>query len=128
MKAYDGSLMLSVKDNWLLLKNTKGAMTGRRGLKTSGSLSLGAKLSFPNHVIRLGLSLLPRVTISGTVLESMVVDASSSLPPHVDKGKTIQADTEKGRTCMDPAECTTSQGSVGLEGTNSLVHASIIRS
>jgi hypothetical protein len=35
MKAYDGSLMLSVKDNWLLLKNAKGAMIGRRGLKTA---------------------------------------------------------------------------------------------
>jgi hypothetical protein len=28
MKAYDGSLMLSVKDNWLRLKNAKGAMIG----------------------------------------------------------------------------------------------------
>jgi hypothetical protein len=28
MKAYDGSLMLSVKDNWLVLKNAKVAMIG----------------------------------------------------------------------------------------------------
>jgi hypothetical protein len=35
---YDGSLMLSVKDNWWLLKNAKGAMICRRGLKTSDAL------------------------------------------------------------------------------------------
>jgi hypothetical protein len=62
MKAYDGSLMLSVKENWLLLKNAKGAIIGRRGFKTSDALSLGAKISFPNHVIRLGRPLLPQVT------------------------------------------------------------------
>jgi hypothetical protein len=54
MKAYDGSLQLSVKDNWLLLKDARGAMVGRRGLKTTDSFSIGAKLSFPNNVVRLG--------------------------------------------------------------------------
>ncbi|KAK1611422.1 hypothetical protein QYE76_035095 [Lolium multiflorum] len=61
MKAYDGSLMLSVKDNWMLLKNAKGAMIGRGGLKSSDALSIGAKICFPNHVIRLGRPLLPQV-------------------------------------------------------------------
>jgi hypothetical protein len=31
MKSYDGSLFLSVKDSWLLLKDAKGVMVGRRG-------------------------------------------------------------------------------------------------
>jgi hypothetical protein len=61
MKAYDRSLIFSIKDKWLLLKNAKGCMIGRRGLKTTDALSLGAKISFPNHVIRIGLPLLPQV-------------------------------------------------------------------
>jgi hypothetical protein len=54
MKSYDGSLQLSVKDNWLLLKDARGAMAGRRGVKPTDSFSVGAKLYFPNHVVRLG--------------------------------------------------------------------------
>ncbi|KAM0868195.1 hypothetical protein ACQ4PT_041499 [Festuca glaucescens] len=54
MKSYDGSLLLSVKDNWLLLKDAKGAMVGRHGVKSTDSFSIGAKLSFPNHAVRLG--------------------------------------------------------------------------
>jgi hypothetical protein len=54
MKSYDGSLFFSAKHNWLLLKDARGAMVGRRGIKPTDSFSLGSKISFPNHVIRMG--------------------------------------------------------------------------
>jgi hypothetical protein len=84
MKAYDGSLMLSVKDNWLLLKNAKGAMIGRRGLKTTDSLSIGAKLYFPNHVIRLGIGLIPLKSASSATSAPLVVHASPNHPHPVE--------------------------------------------
>jgi hypothetical protein len=72
-------------------------------------------------VIRLGLSLLPHISTT----DSPVVDASPNPPPLVEKGKTVQAAGEKRKTCMDHADSSTSQGSVGHDGTDSLVHASI---
>jgi hypothetical protein len=76
MKAYDGSLVLSVKDNLLRLKNAKAAMIGRRGLKTSDALSLGAKISFANHVIRLGSPLLSQVNPVTDKVKCTAVDSS----------------------------------------------------
>jgi hypothetical protein len=54
MKSYDGSLFFSAKHNWMLLKDARGAIVGRRGIKSTDNFSLGSKISFPNHVIRLG--------------------------------------------------------------------------
>jgi hypothetical protein len=54
MKSYDGSLFLDAKHHWLLLKDAKGAMVGRRSPRSVDSFSLGSKLSFPNHEIRMG--------------------------------------------------------------------------
>jgi hypothetical protein len=50
MKAYDGSLELSDRDFWLVLKNAKGHQIGCRYLQKSENISLGAKFKFPLHV------------------------------------------------------------------------------
>jgi hypothetical protein len=55
MKAYDGSLELSERDFWLVLKNAKGHQIGCRYLQKSENISLGAKFRFPLHVVRIGL-------------------------------------------------------------------------
>ena len=57
MKSYDGSLVLSIKDNWLVLKNAKGAQIGCKYKETNDSFSIGAKLCFPIHVVRMGAPL-----------------------------------------------------------------------
>jgi hypothetical protein len=57
MKAYDGSL--SLYEDILLLKNAKGERIGFRSKEKNEIFSLGAKLKFPRHVIRMGLPLKP---------------------------------------------------------------------
>ncbi|KAM0861075.1 hypothetical protein ACQ4PT_046145 [Festuca glaucescens] len=54
MNAYDGTLVLLIKDNWLILNNAKGSQIGCRYIEANDSFSLGAKLSFPVHVVRMG--------------------------------------------------------------------------
>jgi hypothetical protein len=54
MKAYDGLLELAQKEDFLILRNAKGFRIGCRDLHRRDSLSLGAKLTFPWHVVRIG--------------------------------------------------------------------------
>jgi hypothetical protein len=54
MKAYDGSLSLSVKDDWISLLDAKGKIVGCRYKESKDKFSIGAKLSFPMHVVRMG--------------------------------------------------------------------------
>jgi hypothetical protein len=54
MKAYDGTLFYFPMDHWLVLRNAKGSRIGCRFLLKGESLSLGAKLSFKQHVVRIG--------------------------------------------------------------------------
>jgi hypothetical protein len=54
IKAYDGSLELAQKEDFLILRNAKGFRIGCRDLHRRDSLSLGAKLTFPWHVVRIG--------------------------------------------------------------------------
>ncbi|KAM0910334.1 hypothetical protein ACQ4PT_014228 [Festuca glaucescens] len=54
MKAYDGSLSLAAQDGWLSLKNAKGKIVGCRYVESKDKFSVGAKLIFPIHVVRLG--------------------------------------------------------------------------
>jgi hypothetical protein len=57
MKAYDGSLSRSVKDDWITLLDAKGKIIGCRYKEPQDNFSVGAKLSFPMHVVRMGQSL-----------------------------------------------------------------------
>jgi hypothetical protein len=54
MKAYDGTLFYFPMDHWLVLRNAKGSHIGCRFLQKGESLSLGAKLSFKQHVVWIG--------------------------------------------------------------------------
>jgi hypothetical protein len=54
MKAYDGTLSLSVKDGWISLLDAKGKIVGCRYKETRDNFSVGAKLHFPMHVVRMG--------------------------------------------------------------------------
>ncbi|KAK1649168.1 hypothetical protein QYE76_066973 [Lolium multiflorum] len=54
MKAYDGSLSRSVKDDWITLLDAKGKITGCRYMESKDNFSVGAKLYFPMHVVRMG--------------------------------------------------------------------------
>ncbi|KAM0866823.1 hypothetical protein ACQ4PT_042395 [Festuca glaucescens] len=86
MKSYDGSLFFSVKHNWLLLKDAKGAMVGRRGLKAADKFVLGSKLSFPNHEVRIGTAWkVPRKVPSNPVpVVAQNTSVSQSQPTAVD--------------------------------------------
>jgi hypothetical protein len=53
MKSYDGSLCLY--EGLLMLKNAKGDRVGFRPKEKNDIFSLGAKLLFPKHVVRMGL-------------------------------------------------------------------------
>jgi hypothetical protein len=46
MKAYDGSIELRKKDNFLILNNAKGKQIGCRFLKSKDQFHIGAKLFF----------------------------------------------------------------------------------
>jgi hypothetical protein len=54
MKAYDGTLSLSVKDGWITLLDAKGKIVGCRYKEIKDNFSVGAKLCFPIHVVRMG--------------------------------------------------------------------------
>jgi hypothetical protein len=56
MKAYDGMLEVTEKDQWLRLKNARGIQIGCRSLQKGDHFSIGAKLIFPIHVVRIGIS------------------------------------------------------------------------
>jgi hypothetical protein len=89
MKAYDGSLELSEKDSWLVLKNAKYQQIGYRYLNEGENISLGAKFRFSLHVIRIGNQSKPIVqalSSSDTVDIPLVTDVSvvtsnSVVPP-----------------------------------------------
>jgi hypothetical protein len=57
MKSYDGYLELRKVDKFLILNNAKGKQIGCRFLKSSDHLSVGSKLFFPLHVVRMGIEL-----------------------------------------------------------------------
>jgi hypothetical protein len=57
MKSYDGYMELRKADKFLILNNAKGKQIGCRFLKSSDCLSVGSKLFFPLHVVRMGIEL-----------------------------------------------------------------------
>jgi hypothetical protein len=74
MKAYDGSLCLY--EDILLLKNVKGERIGYRSKEKHDIFSVGAKLKFPSHVVRMGL-------LFGSPLQPCVVHAACMLTKDV---------------------------------------------
>jgi hypothetical protein len=54
LKAYDGSLEFFQLERSLVLKNAKGFRIGRLNLHPKISFSLGAKIYFPWHIVRMG--------------------------------------------------------------------------
>jgi hypothetical protein len=90
MKAYDGSLELSEKDSWLVLKKAKSQQIGCRYLNKGENISLGAKFWFPLHVVRIGHQFKPvaQPLVSATSpveaplsTEVSVVSGNSAVPP-----------------------------------------------
>jgi hypothetical protein len=57
MKSYDGFLELRKKDNFLILSNAKGNQIACRFQKPKESFHMGARLYFPLHVVRMGVSI-----------------------------------------------------------------------
>jgi hypothetical protein len=49
-------LEVTEKDQWLRLKNARGIQIGCRSLQKGDHFSIGAKLIFPIHVVRIGIS------------------------------------------------------------------------
>jgi hypothetical protein len=84
MKSYDGSLFFSAKHNWLLLKDAKGAMVGRCGLKPVDSFMLGSKISFPNHEIGMGTTW--QVPMKHSIPQPTVSDLNKKVEPHLRDG------------------------------------------
>jgi hypothetical protein len=118
MKSYDGSLQLSVKDNWLLLRDARGAMVGRRGLKTTDSFSIGAKLSFPNHVVRLGTQWkFAKASASSSSLPKKDLLQGHVIPPEV-----MLKEHDKNNNSTADSECGSSSGASSFANS---VHASL---
>jgi hypothetical protein len=57
MKAYDGTLELDEINQWLRLRCARGIQIGCRSLQKGDQFSVGAKLIFPVHIVRLGMLL-----------------------------------------------------------------------
>ncbi|KAM0886010.1 hypothetical protein ACQ4PT_029953 [Festuca glaucescens] len=55
MKSYDGILELDEKDQWLRLRCARGLQIGCRFLQKGDQFSIGAKLYFPIHFVRVGV-------------------------------------------------------------------------
>jgi hypothetical protein len=51
MKAYDGTLELRKKDNFLILNISKGHKIGCRFMKPKDNFSIGWKINFPLHAV-----------------------------------------------------------------------------
>jgi hypothetical protein len=130
MKSYDGSLLLSVKDNWLLLKDGKGAMVGRRGVKTTDSFSIGAKISFPNHVVRAGSQwkfakpVAPSSSLpTALLLDNTVVHHKPVVMEHVQESMDISSSSSS--LVVIPMAAETDSSSSSSSFANS-VHASLL--
>ncbi|KAK1649061.1 hypothetical protein QYE76_066866 [Lolium multiflorum] len=74
MKAYDGSLSRSVKDDWITLLDAKGKIIGCRYMESKDNFSVRAKLSFPMHVVRMGQPL----NNNGKVTQDCMAHATSN--------------------------------------------------
>jgi hypothetical protein len=57
MKAYDGTLELDEIDQWLHLRCARGIQIGCRSLQKGDQFSIGAKLFFPIHIVRIGIAI-----------------------------------------------------------------------
>jgi hypothetical protein len=81
MKSYDGFLEICKRDNFMILNNTKGRQIGYRFLSQRDDLSLGSKLIFPMHIVRVGYTLkfVPRVLTQ--VSKHVSSDKSNSEDP-----------------------------------------------
>jgi hypothetical protein len=58
MKAYDGMLELVTKSNRLILYNAKGVQIGFKFADREDNFSLGSKINFHLHRVRMGAKLL----------------------------------------------------------------------
>ncbi|KAM0832307.1 hypothetical protein ACQ4PT_064990 [Festuca glaucescens] len=84
MKAYDGTLSLSVKDGWISLLDAKGKLVGCRYKKSNDNFSVGAKLSFPIHVVRMGQLL----SNTGNITDQCMAHAAPATVPNAPIGST----------------------------------------
>jgi hypothetical protein len=85
MKSYDGMLEVTEKDQWLRLKDARGVQIGCRSLQKGDHFSIGAKLLFPIHVVRVGLPAVSvpsrRVCMDHAVLPPVLMRDNASTPP-----------------------------------------------
>ncbi|KAM0927092.1 hypothetical protein ACQ4PT_003199 [Festuca glaucescens] len=108
LKAYDGTLVLVVKYNWLSLRNAKGDVIGKRGTKSKDSFSVGAKVLFPKHVVRMGVPLVVSKNVQVPVLGIGINSTASSvvLPAHSlfhnEQPVMLQEDLNKGDSSDRP--------------------------
>ncbi|KAM0894957.1 hypothetical protein ACQ4PT_024153 [Festuca glaucescens] len=135
LKAYDGTLDLAVKDNWLILRNAKGTVIGRRGAKSKDSFSIGAKILFPSHVVRLGVPLVFTNDVQSSVLGTEVnIPATSTVPatpsrPHTEQLVMPREEMPTAK-CNDQSNSGKSVRDECLEEESSFansVHASLFR-
>jgi hypothetical protein len=97
MKSYDGTLEMRKADNFLILNNAKGKQIGCRFLKSSDRLSVGTKLFFPLHVVKMG------VELQSTFIKKVIPNTTLSPPePAVAKPLVLQSEIVK----VSPKEAT----------------------
>jgi hypothetical protein len=97
MKSYDGTLEMRKADNFLILNNAKGKQIGCRFLKSSDRLSVGAKLFFPLHVVRMGIEL------QSTFIKK-VIPSNTFSPPEPAVANPLVLQSEIGK--VSPKEAT----------------------
>jgi hypothetical protein len=83
MKAYDGSLSRSVKDDWITLLDAKGKIIGCRYMESKDNFSVSAKLYFPMHVVQMGQ---PLIMTSNVTPECMAHASSIGSVPKASVG------------------------------------------
>jgi hypothetical protein len=99
MKSYDGFLEIHKWDNFMILNNAKGRQIGYRFLSHHDDLSLGSKLIFPMHIVKVGYTLkfVPRVLTQDA---KHVSTAASNSEDQIDQDVDVCSSSRQPRSTL----------------------------
>jgi hypothetical protein len=126
LKAYDGTLILLVPENLLILKNAKGSPivvkseSAEHAGNVQGSFKPGSKLKFPMHSVRVGQCLLHPSVSS----DSVVVATDNAVDPF-GSGSSKEFDTAANPIPTPVAPEVITNGNIDTELTSSAVFDSL---
>ncbi|KAM0890502.1 hypothetical protein ACQ4PT_027029 [Festuca glaucescens] len=124
MKAYDGSLCLS-KDGWLFLLNAKGAQIDRQPQELNDNFSIGSKLQFHDHVVRMGKAQI--IQSRPAEVQSSGIQAKVSLTTSSDTTLLGESAESLGAPSLDQLDTRVELPVDDLESTRAnSVHASLL--